>query len=77
MSKFLAVAKASNLTLNEDKCVYSTDTVDLLGYRICKGVIKPDPERAEALLQIPAPTNAKQLQRVVGLFAYYAQWILH
>ena len=77
LSKFLAVAKSSNLTLNENKCVYSTDTVDLLGYRICKGVIRPDPERAEALLQIPAPVNAKQLQRVVGLFAYYAQWISH
>ena len=38
-------------------------------------VIKPDPERVRALLEIPAPTNKKQLDRVVGIFTYYAKWL--
>ena len=75
LSKFLKVARDCNLTFNESKCVYSTDCVKLLGYQISKGTLKPDPDRVKTLLELPPPTNSKEQQRVVGLFAYYAQWI--
>ena len=75
LAKFLAVAKEHNLTFNESKCVYSTDTIDLLGYRIQNGTLRPDPERIKALQDLPPPKNNKEQQRTVGLFAYYAQWI--
>ena len=32
LKKFLKVAEDHNLTFNESKCVYSSDTIDLLGY---------------------------------------------
>ena len=35
--KFFEVAETHNLTFNNSKCVYSTDTIDLLGYRIYNG----------------------------------------
>ena len=75
LAKFLKVAKDCNLTLNKDKCVYSAECINLLGYQINSGFLKPDPERAETLLKLSPPRNSKELQRVVGLFAYYAQWI--
>ena len=34
LSKFLSVAKTHNLTFNEAKCAYSTDTIILLRYEI-------------------------------------------
>ena len=71
----MAVAKSHNLTFNESKCVYNTDTVDLLGYRITAGTLQPDPERVKTLQELPSPKNHKEQQRVIGLFAYYAQWI--
>ena len=76
LQKFLTVAKNCNLTFNESKCVYNTDTVDLLGYRITAGSLQPDPERVKTLQDLPPPSNQKEQQRLVGLFAYYAQWIL-
>ena len=75
LAKFLAVANEHNLTFNESKCVYSTDTIDLLGYRIQNGTLRPDLERIKALQDLPPPKNNKEQQRTVGLFAYYAQWI--
>lgn len=75
LKRFLDVAKECNLTFNEDKCVYSSDTIDLLGYRISKGTLQPDPERVKPLLELPVPTNLKSLRRAVGMFAYYARWI--
>jgi len=45
LHKFLEAARSSNLTFNRSKCVFSTDTLDLLGYRITKGCLMPDPDR--------------------------------
>ena len=73
LANFLAVAKKHNLTFNDSKCVYNTDTADLLGYRIKAGTLKPDPTRVKSLQELPPPTNRQEQQRVIGLFAYYAQ----
>ena len=32
LANFLKVAKDCNLTLNKDKCVYSAECINLLGY---------------------------------------------
>lgn len=47
----------------------------MLGYLVGKGTIKPDPDRLQPLLELPAPSTKKSLKRVLGLFAYYARWI--
>ena len=75
LAKFLMVAKDCNLTLNKDKYVYSAECINLQGYQINSGFLKPDPERVETLLKFSPPRNSKELQRVVELFANYAQWI--
>ena len=75
LAKFLKVASDCNLTFNEAKSSYSTQSVKLLGYQITKHCLKPDPDRVKTLLALPAPTSNKEQQRIAGLFAYYAQWI--
>ena len=75
LANFLKVAKDCNLTLNKDKCIYSAECINLLGYQINRGFLNPDPKRVATLLKLSPPQNSKELQRVVGLFAYYAQWI--
>ena len=61
--------------MNKEKCVFAAKSINLLGYHIADGQLKPDPERVKALLDLPEPTNTKALQRILGMFAYYAQWI--
>ena len=63
------------LTLNESKSVLSSSTVNVLGYLIGNGVVRPDPERLRPLQELPPPTNVRSQRRVLGLFAYYAKWI--
>ena len=72
---FLNAAKECNITLNEGKCKYAKETISLLGYHISKGVLQPDPDRVKPVLKMPVHRNYKELQRLVGLFAYYEQWI--
>ena len=59
VGRFLSVAKKSNLTFNESKCVSSSDSVDLLGYEISNGSLQSHPEPVEALFEFPTGGNAK------------------
>ena len=65
-----------DLTFNDSKCIYSTDCIKLLDYQITKRCLKPHEDRVKTLLMLPPPTSMKEQQRIVGLFAYYAQWII-
>ena len=71
---FLETAKKVNLTFNESKSVLSTSRINILGYEISCGLIRPDPERLRPLTELPLPQNSKELKRCLGMFAYYARW---
>jgi len=72
---FPNAAKRCNITFNEKKCTYATDSIKLLGYKILNGMLQPDPDRVKPLLELPVPNTGKELQRHVGMFAYYSQWV--
>jgi transposase InsO family protein/uncharacterized protein YqgQ len=75
LKRFLEAAKRKNITYNEEKSVFSTDSIPILGYVIGKGKIRPDPDRLKPLNQLPIPQDKKSLERCIGLFAYYSKWI--
>ena len=64
-----------NMSYSNEKCVYSVPQIDLLGYRISHNSLQPDPDRLSALMNLPVPENPKALQRIIGMFSYYAKWI--
>ena len=75
LKAFKEAACQENLTLSEEKCVYSAEVINLLRYRISHNSIKPDHQRLEPLLKLPHPNNPKELKRIIGMFSYYAKWI--
>lgn len=75
LNDFLKATKKYGLTLNEDKCRYSVNTISILGHLISNHTIQPDPERMKSLLDFPPPNNSKSLKRVLGMLAYYSKWI--
>lgn len=75
LEHLLSVARKFDLTLNEQKCEYKSRSINLLGYSIKEGEIRPDPERLKPLLQLPLPKNTASLRRTMGMFAHYAHWI--
>jgi len=72
---FLTAAKKCNITFNEKKCTYATNSLRLLGYHISNGLLQPDPGRVRPLLELPVLNTGKNVQRLVGMFAYCAQWV--
>ena len=75
LKHFMDVAKKYNLTLNYDKCDFNLHSINLLGYSIKEGEIRPDPERLEPLLKLPLPQNKVTLRRTMGMLAHYSRWI--
>jgi len=52
------------------------NSLRMLGYLIhTYQNLKPDPERLQALFDLPIPSSSKKLKRVCDMFAYYAKWI--
>ena len=72
---FIDVVKRQKLTLNHDKSVISASSIDVLGYIVRDGNIRPDPERLRPLNELPLSTNVQSQRKTLGLFAYYAKWI--
>ena len=69
----LDAAKLKNITYNDDKSVFSTKSLPILGYVVKEGTIRPDPERLRPLRELPVPHDAKSLNRCLGLYSYYSQ----
>ena len=75
VQRFLDVTKNYGITLNSEKSVIGVDEISLLGYTISQGKIRPDSDRLKPLQDLLPPTNVKEQQRVIGMFAYYSPWI--
>ena len=75
LKAFREAASKTTLTLNEQKCIFSVEEIDLLGYRISHNSFKPDLNCLEPLLNLTAPTTPKELKRVVDMFLYYTKWV--
>jgi len=77
LKMFLDSASKINLTFNDAKFLVAVAEVDVLGYRISQGSIRPDPEHLRLLIELPMHKSSKELKRCLGMFAYYARWIRH
>ena len=75
LPRLLEAAARYNLTFNHDKSILRTDSITLLGYEVSQGCLRPDPHRLQPLRDLKPPSTIKSLQRCLGMFGYYAQWI--
>ena len=75
LERFLAAAKKYDLTLYTDKCKFSVESINLVGYVISNKTIRPDPELLRPLLELPVPRDAASLHRALGMFSYFCKWI--
>ncbi|XP_014783741.1 uncharacterized protein LOC106878907 [Octopus bimaculoides] len=69
LEKFEIAAKSEGLTMNEEKCVYST-IHDSLVYRISHNTLSLDSEWLVPLLIFLTPTDQESLKRIVAMFSY-------
>ena len=57
-----------------EKCVFRQPEISYLGEVVTQDGVKPDPEKIQAITDMPTPTNATELQRVLGMVTYLGRY---
>ena len=63
------------ICLNPDKCVFMVRQGKILGHIVSKNEISTDQDKIQVILQLPRPTNAKEVQGFMGHCGYYRRFI--
>ena len=68
-------ARHRNLRLNKSKCQLKKDAITYVGHVLSKDGLKPDPNKTEAIANMPCPKNKEELQRFLGMLTYLGKFI--
>lgn len=63
------------MELNFEKCEFVRKSIRYLGHLITSEGICTDPDKVEAVQKLPAPTNLKELRRVLGIASWYRRFV--
>ncbi|UYV66441.1 hypothetical protein LAZ67_4001687 [Cordylochernes scorpioides] len=67
--------RESNLILNDKKCRFVFEELEILGYITSKHGIKPAEHNIKAIRNFPRPTKVKEVQSFLGMCSYYRKFI--
>lgn len=63
------------MKLNPNKCAFGVSADKFLGFMVSQQGIKANPEKVKAILNMQAPRNTKEVQRLVGRVAVLSRFI--
>ena len=75
LNKVFAQIREFGFKVKEAKCDFYMNKIKYLGHIIDKDGRRPNPERATAIKDMPAPDNVTTLQSFLGLVNYYQSFI--
>ena len=77
LKAFLERARERNLRLNADKLTLKMTQVPYIGHLLTREGLRVDPNKVEAIEKMPAPKDAKAVQRLLGSVNYLAKIVPH
>ena len=75
LRKVLQRCEEINLTLNKEKCEFGVKEVTYIGHKLSAKGVEPDAEKVRAIQDMPAPTDKKGVERLLGTINYLAKFI--
>src|ERR1044072_1601369 len=75
VEKVFNLIKQATLQIKIKKCKFFQKEIKFLGHKISQEGIFMDPEKIEAMQNLPTPHNLKDVQSVLGLFQYYKNFV--
>lgn len=67
--------RVAGLTLNREKCKFCVSELKYLGYVVNSSGLMVDPEKVEAIINIPTPKNTSEVRRIIGLASWYRRFV--
>ena len=71
----LQATRDEGVRFNKEKCVFNTTSITYFGHRLTTSSIAQDPEKTQALENMPAPQNQEELQTLLGMYNYLSRYI--
>ena len=75
VEEVLKLIQKATLQIKIKKCVFFQEKIHFLGHKISRHGIATDPEKVEAMKNLPTPKNLRDVQSVLGLFQYYKNFV--
>lgn len=69
------IIKDANLKINFEKCSFLNPYVEYLGHILGQGEVRVSDKKVEAIKNIAAPKNIRQLRSFLGMVNFYRQFI--
>ena len=67
--------KKHGIRMKKEKCHFMRPSVEYLGHCIDADGLHATPEKLEAVVKAPEPTNAQELRSFIGLLNYYVKFL--
>nr|WP_253308879.1 reverse transcriptase family protein [Rickettsia endosymbiont of Ceutorhynchus assimilis] len=67
--------REAGLVLSLDKCKFCMSQLLYLGYVVDRDGLRPDPEKVQAILNIPTPKNVNEIRRFIGTASWYRRFV--
>ena len=74
---FLEKCRQWNLKLNRAKVRRHQSSVKFMGHLLTSEGLKPDPDKIQAILQLPEPEDRPALKRFLGMVTYLSKFMPH
>ncbi len=75
LRKVLQRSREQKWKMNPKKCVFGVSSGKLLGFIVSKRGIEVDPNKAKAIMEIPPPSNIKELRGLIGRLQFIRRLI--
>jgi hypothetical protein len=73
--KLLERCKERNIKLNKKKCQIGLSEISFQGHLIGASGLKPDPDKVEAIVNMPAPADREGVERLRGTINYLSRFL--
>ena len=73
-TEMLKATRKHNVSLNSEKLQFKQSQVDFYGHTLTEEGVQPAKEKLEAIRNIKAPSNIKELQTILGMVTYLSRY---
>lgn len=67
--------RGAGMVASAEKCKFCRSELKYLGYIIDGQGLRTDPEKVQAMVNIPPPTNAKEVRSFLGMVSWYRRFV--
>ena len=75
MSEAFQILREYNMKLNPAKCAFGVSAGKFLGFMVNNRGIEANPDKIKVVLDMPPPTNIKEVQRLTGRIAALSKFV--